>query len=192
MIILLGLFSMVLFAQPTAMKMSAVTKLNVQIDTSQQVVVNKDVPKLLADKETEVQALLDTIVSTKKALQAQKEVSESIIQHIKDGTLSFLDLINWLYIVIFVIIAWLINDTSEATNTGIWLNWFAKIPKGLRTFIIGLLLAMAFYWMFSYNTRLDVFGLFCSLIFGMVVYKIGIDQIFAYISSNWLKLKFNK
>lgn len=160
----------------SAMKLDTMTNLELAFKVIQQ--------------DSVVKTQQDTISAKETALQAQKEVSESVINHIKDGTLSFIDLINWLFIIVYVVITWLFNDLSAANNTAKWLNWFNKIPKMLRSFLMGLFIAILFYWVFGYNERLDVFALFCSILMGMVIYKIGIDKIFSYISKYWLKLNF--
>ena len=109
-------------------------------------------------------------------------IKESFIDHIISGSTSFINMINWLFVVVFIIICWLINDISASEEKFKWLNWYAKIPKILRSLISGILLMTVFYWAFQYKTRIEVVEMLFSILFSMVIYKIGIDKVLNWVS----------
>lgn len=111
-------------------------------------------------------------------------MEQQITQNLFGGIGEFLRLINWIYLLIFIISMWLINDFGESTNKAKWLTWFAKIHKGLRTFIMGIILIPIIGYFFRFNTREDYFAMFASLILGMVVWKLGVNAFF-----EWLRKK---
>jgi Mn2+/Fe2+ NRAMP family transporter len=101
----------------------------------------------------------------------------------------FISYINWLFVLIFMLSTWLINDTADATNFGLAFNWLNKIPKALRTLIIGFNVLILFAWTFGLHTKIEVFKLVLSLLISMVIYKFGINKIFNWISQRF-GLKF--
>lgn len=123
--------------------------------------------------------------STELALSKDFQVSFT------EGAKLFLSFLNFIYIIVFILTAWLINDSIEATNKSTkWLDRFKKIPKVIRSLIVGILWGIFFYWGFKYNTRLDVVALVFSMLFAMALYKLGINRIFQFISTKWIGLKF--
>jgi len=153
----------------------------------------KAVIKAVEVKDSTIHEQNRTITTKQDSLVNEIAKSESIITGIKDGSITFLSLINWLYVVIFIVVTWLFNDLIEAKNTGTKLNWFNKIPKMLRSFIVGLVIAFIFYFTYTdENIRLNIFSLFISLISGMVIYKIGINNILAIVSEKFLGLDLTK
>lgn len=108
---------------------------------------------------------------------------QSMISAAAEGFKTFLARIDWIYLIIFVVIAWLVNDFADAANLGKWLNWLQKWPKALRTFALGVILIPIVAY-FNYSTvRDEYFNLVISLVFGMVLYKMGLNYIFEIISS---------
>ena len=103
---------------------------------------------------------------------------------------AFIYFIYWLFVVVFILLAWLINDTAAAKNKLTWFSWFDKIPKTLRSLGIGLLLAALFYWGFGYSGRTEVMSLIFSVIVTMVIYKIGIDKVLKWISKRFFGINF--
>lgn len=117
-------------------------------------------------------------------------VQESLTGNIKDGILTFIYFVNWLYMVVFVLSAWLINDSTESTNKLTkFMSWFNGVPKAARSFCIGILWMVIFGWGFRYDTRLDVMSLIFSLILAMVIYQYGVKKILEWISKK-IGLKF--
>ena len=104
---------------------------------------------------------------------------------------AFIAFVNWLFVIVFILLAWLINDTAENKNGANWFNWFNRIPKILRSLGIGLLLAAVFYWGFNYHHRQEVMGLMFSIVVTMVIYKIGVDKVLRWVSKTFLKIKFD-
>lgn len=96
--------------------------------------------------------------------------------------------VNWLFVIVFILTAWLVNDTSEATNT-VSVSWFTKIPKSIRALIIGLLCVVLFAWVNQTHSREEIFKLIISLLLSMVIYKFGIKKALRFISTR-IGLKF--
>lgn len=132
--------------------------------------------------------LFSIIVVTSGLLFAQdtdagSTAQQSVISAAQDGFKTFLGRIEWIYLIIFVVLAWLVNDFADAANMGKWLDWLTKIPKGLRTFLLGLVL-MPIVGYFNHSAvRDEYFNLLISLIFGMVLYKLGLNYLFGIIST---------
>ena len=123
--------------------------------------------------------------------------ADSIIENatqlsLTEGAKLFIGLLNFTYIIVFSITAWLVNDTTDSVNIGGKMNWLQRIPKLWRTVVIGLLWAFIFYWGFRYNTRLDVISMLFSLLVGLLIYKIGIKRVFKWISVRWFGFRFQE
>jgi hypothetical protein len=116
------------------------------------------------------------------------EVEVFSIASITDAVKIFVSYINWVYVLVFMLATWLINDTADASNVS-WLNWFSKVPKAVRSVIIGLLLIVQFMYVFKFTGRLEIFKMILSLLLGMVIFKFGINKIFAWLSAR-LGFKF--
>jgi len=118
-----------------------------------------------------------------------QDLQQSFFDSLQVGIMAFLNMLNWLYVVVFIIVSWLINDATDADNKFYWLRWYSLVPKIIRSLISGLLLIVLFYWAFNYHTRIEVVNMIFSLLFSMVLYKFGIDRILRFISER-LGLKF--
>jgi hypothetical protein len=130
--------------------------------------------------------LFFTLVAMVIIAQPETETNtaqQSVISAATDGFNTFLQLMDWIYIIIFVVLAWLINDLTDAKNTATWLNWYQKIPKVVRTFILGLILMFVFGYFYRSIEREEYFSLFSSLIFSMVLYKLGLNWMFDKMST---------
>lgn len=96
--------------------------------------------------------------------------------------------VNWLFVIVFMLVTWLLNDTSEATNTSTW-NWFNKTPKAIRALFIGIIGIILFAYVYQVHSREEIFKLILSLLMAMVIYKFGIDRVLRYLSKRF-GLKF--
>ena len=111
------------------------------------------------------------------------------INSISEAVKLFVSYINWVFVLVFMLATWLINDPTDATNAAKWLTWLSFISRSVRSLIVGLLLIILFVWVFKYTGRLEIFKMFLSLLLGMVIYKFGINKIFAWLSAR-LGFKF--
>jgi hypothetical protein len=106
-------------------------------------------------------------------------MEDTIFNSFLSGFNEFLSIVSWTYVIVFIICSWVFNETSESDKTSA-LDWFRRIPKVYRTFIIGLLLM----GMFSYFERADrdiVYSLTISLFFSMAIWRFGVDKLFEFI-----------
>lgn len=98
---------------------------------------------------------------------------EDLFFNFREGFAAFEDYIIKLYIVVFMLVAWLFNQYL-LINKG----W----QKLISSLVIGLLIAFVFAWGFNYSSKKDIMSLLFSLIFSMVLYKAGIDKMFFFLS----------
>lgn len=131
-----------------------------------------------------------TLVVTAQT-QAPVDLNKEFQLSISEGVKLFLSFLNFTYITVFMLSAWLINDLSEAVNSFRFLNFLQAVPKFFRSGMVGIAWAIIFYWAFKYNSRLDVIALLFSMLTGLVIYRIGIKKVFEYISQNMIGLIFN-
>lgn len=108
----------------------------------------------------------------------------TFIEQIWAGVKLFFQNVNWLYVVVFIVIAWLLNEGTESVSGFKWLNWLQKISKAWRTFLGGLILAIFFAYVYDLNAKVDFASLIYSLLVSMVIWKLGINAFF-----NWFKSK---
>lgn len=120
--------------------------------------------------------------------QELKTVESFSISAIVDSIKLLVASVNWLFVIVFILTAWLVNDTSEATNT-VTATWFTKIPKSVRALVIGLLCVVLFAWVNQTHSREEIFKLIISLLLSMVIYKFGIKKVLRFISTR-VGLKF--
>jgi len=120
------------------------------------------------------------------------EVDQTIMDKIKAGVMDFLGYINWLFLVVFIGVSWLTNDTAEATNFAGWFSWWAKIPKIIRTLIAGVVQMGVFYWLFDYNSKAEVRDMVFALFGGLLIYKFGLDKFLRWVSTFLFKMDFTK
>lgn len=88
---------------------------------------------------------------------------------------------DWVFIVIFILWGYVTNKISESTTSFTWMNWFAKIPKGLRVFILGVLLAILYGYFTNKTGKEGVSSMFYSVTVGMVFYEIAMKKIFEWL-----------
>jgi hypothetical protein len=119
--------------------------------------------------------------------QSQTVESFSLLA-ISDSIKLLVSSVNWLFVIVFMLVTWLLNDTSEATNT-LTVTWFTKIPKAVRALILGFVCILVFAWVNQTASREEVFKLLLRLLIAMVIFKFGIDKILRFISK-CLGLKF--
>lgn len=118
-------------------------------------------------------------------------IEQNISNNIKDALIEFGQFLNYIFIITFILIAWVINDSIDAENFGSNTTFLNRIPRVLRSLIIGVLIAFVFIWGFEYNKRIEIMSLFFSLIVSMVIYQVGIKKALRFISERILRLKFN-
>lgn len=117
------------------------------------------------------------------------EVEAFSIASITDAVKIFVSYINWVYVLVFMLVTWLINDSVDASNVVTWLNWLNNVPRALRSAIIGGFLIILFMWVFKFTGRVEIFKMLLSLLLAMVIFKFGINKIFSWLS-NRLGFKF--
>lgn len=116
-------------------------------------------------------------------------IEKSIVDHFYGAIIAFVNYVNWLYLVVFMLLTWLVGDYSQATNKAQWLSFLSKLPRLLLAAIVGILLIGVFYWGFDYSGKEDVMKMLFSILTALVIYKIGINRVFAWLSKK-LGLKF--
>jgi hypothetical protein len=105
------------------------------------------------------------------------------------GVVDLFNMVNWLFVVVYMLSMWLINEYTDSNKKGKKLNRVRLVPKFARVVIWGALLAGFFFWAFRYDTREDVVELFFSILVSMLIYRLGIRKIFDWLSPRVLKTK---
>lgn len=138
----------------------------------------------------------DTIVTAEtvnnlspEAVTPKEDLEKSIVEHFVAAGKDFLQYIDWLFMIVFIIITWLTSKSASATNMASWLNWLAKVPNLLIALGIGLILTVIFYYLFDYSGKEGIRTMLMSLLFSLVVYKIGIDKFLKWLFGK-IGLKF--
>jgi hypothetical protein len=115
-----------------------------------------------------------------------------LIKNIWEGFQQVFVYVNIQYCTVFIVATWLINDTIDAQNFAPAFTWLTKIPKGIRVLLLGFILMFVWAWAFKYSLRMDFFRLLISMLISMAVYKIGIKQVFTFISVKIFGFKFQE
>ena len=103
------------------------------------------------------------------------------------GIETFFASINWLFLVVFVTITWLLNEGTDSCASFKWLNWLQGIPRKWRTIISGLLMALIFAYLYDLRTKVEIAGLIYSIILGMIIWKLGLDSFFEWFKQRiWM------
>jgi hypothetical protein len=117
-------------------------------------------------------------------------VSNAFTVDLWNGVLSFLGYVNWLYVVAFMLSAWIFNDTIDSANPGTrWADFLKGFPKILRSLAVGILWILIFWWGFKYGSRGEVLALVFSMLLSSFLYQIGLNKVFRWVSSK-LGFKF--
>lgn len=109
------------------------------------------------------------------------------LNNLLEGLRQFFEAANWVFIVCFMLLTWLFNSYTDSDKKAGWLTFLSKIPKAVRTLILGIVLAWIFAWLFDLKTKEQFSSLFFSIIIAMVIWKIGIDKMFKWLAQKWLK-----
>ena len=120
-----------------------------------------------------------------------QDIEKTIVDHFVQAVKDFLGYVDWLFMVVFIVITWLINGAVCDKNKFGWLDWMQKIPRLLIALGIGLILTVAFYYLFDYSGIIGIRTMLMSLLLSMVVYKIGIDKFLKWIFGK-IGIKFSE
>ena len=96
----------------------------------------------------------------------------------------FAESIDWFFLLLFIIITWQILEGIKYAMK----KW--KLSKAITTsfvFVLGVLLAIGYAYVYGIEGKSEIADLFYSILFGMILYKVGIDKIFS-----WMKNKLNE
>lgn len=144
------------------------------IGNAQDTTVNKSKFDSIVKASAIYKAKYDSITSNpilKPEPAIQGEINNNIVAALKE-VVSYID---YLFILIFIITAFIINLFISADGLANSLNWMRKWKSGW-IFIWGILLTVAFIYLFNYNGKLEIFGLVFSLMISMGLYKVvGLD-----------------
>jgi len=111
----------------------------------------------------------------------------TFIAQLWSGITAFFTSINWLFVVVFIVVIWLLNEGTDSQNSFTWLNWLQQIPKGWRTFLGGILLAIIFAFFYDLKAKADFASLIYSVLLGMIVWKLGLNTVFEWFKQKiWL------
>lgn len=101
-----------------------------------------------------------------------------------------LSLINWMFVIVFIACATFFNEAVETDNFAQSISFLKKIPRGLRSFIIGVLFMIMFCYFYSVRVKLEVFGYILSIAASMIIMSIGVNRIVRWALENKLGMSF--
>lgn len=101
---------------------------------------------------------------------------------------AFFASVNLVFMLIFMIVTWLLNAGAYHPTKAKALTWITKVHPALFPLILGFLLAVGYAYLNDMRTKTDITGLLYAIILGMVIWKIGINKIEAWLN----KKLFNK
>lgn len=101
------------------------------------------------------------------------QIMQEILQRFPGAIKSFLDNVNWLFVVVHMLLAKITISTIKA-------YWSVKHKEfySIYVFVLGLLVAILFAWAFDITEKADIVKLFFGIIVSMVVYKFGPKWLF--------------
>ncbi len=117
-----------------------------------------------------------------------KYMETTFLQMVIDGLTAFFKSVDWKFVGGFIVIMWLINEGTESANNFKWLNWLRNVPKGLRTFAGGILLAFGYAYLYDLFGKVNFASLIWGVLTGMVAWKLGVSALFDRIKNFFAKL----
>lgn len=111
-------------------------------------------------------------------------MEQSFIEALWGGIQIILASVNWVFVPLFIIIMWLFNEGIESESDYNWLNWIQKIPRGLRVFLTGIVLALGFSWFYDLQSKSEIASLAYGIMVGMVIWKLGIEKFFEWFKEH--------
>jgi len=106
------------------------------------------------------------------------------------GFESFWEMINGLFVVVYIILCAIIMDFSKSEDKAKKLNWFSKFHFILQGLFLSIPLMLLFIWGFELYSRIEIVKLVFSVILSLGIFKIGPHQLFTWLISNGV-LKLN-
>lgn len=103
-------------------------------------------------------------------------------QNLWEGVKQFFAVCEWMFVALFMLWAWLLNKASESEGKYVWLNWYAKIPKGIRVLSLGIVLAVVYAILFNKVNKDGISSLFFSITVAMVSWNVGINTLDKWIN----------
>lgn len=119
-------------------------------------------------------------------------MQNEIILNMQQGIRDFLGMIDWVFTVFYMLVTWLVNDTTDAQNKAPIMNFFQKIGKFWRSLIMAVLSMVFFAWAFKYSLRFDWTSMIISTLVGLAIWKIGIKTVMNWVSTRVLGFKLDK
>ena len=85
-------------------------------------------------------------------------VKEEIANSFWQAVIEVIHFVNWIYLIIFILSTWLLNDLFDSKNKKTakvkFLNFISKKQrKSIRALIVGIFLVLVFYWAIEYTTK---------------------------------------
>ncbi len=115
-------------------------------------------------------------------------MEENIIQNITGSFTEILDIVNWIFVAVTILLAWLVNELIKKVTMPKWLKWFKNL-NSWRALTIGTVILIPLFAFFGrFTTREEYFGLFISLMISMILYAIGIKTVLEWVKTAVFKI----
>lgn len=125
----------------------------------------------------------DTITQTTNT--TVENIEKSTLTEMISAVSQVLQLINWVFYIILIGCASVLNEAIEAENCAVQLNFMKKIPRGARTLFLGIFFLFLFIWAYSIKDRMSIFSLIITIFACMISLSIGLNKIIRFISERF-------
>lgn len=111
----------------------------------------------------------------------ENEIIDVAKENLLNGTVDFLiSKVNWVFAGFGVIVAWIFDEYNENSKTTTLIPFSKKIPRGVRMFLFGLILAFVYSFFFMQDaSRLEYGKLLMGILafMGIHILREGVESI---------------
>ena len=108
---------------------------------------------------------------------------DQIFEKVKNGLMGFLHLLDIVFIILLFIIGWLFTDVPDNLQNNKLFKWWFAVPNTFRVLIASIILVIVYLLLGMAKTSVEIFSIFVSTITAMVIFKLGINKVFEWITS---------
>lgn len=105
-------------------------------------------------------------------------MEDIIMKEFWEGVKYYLSFVNWLFVVCFMFWGFVVNTaTDKAAKKSEKPSFLQKIPTRFRMILLGVMIAVAFVWLFDIKEKNDYAKLFFSIPLAMFIWSIFFKNI---------------
>lgn len=116
-----------------------------------------------------------------------KYMEQELWQSFEEGFLQILKDADVTFMTLFVLWSYIVNRMAEHSIKYKWMNWFTKISKGVRVFILGVIMAFIYGYLAGKGNKEGVESLFYSITITMIAYNLFIGKLVSFLENKTKK-----